>query len=119
MASVLFPLLSVDSVAKVRLVQVVPFGRVLASNMIGPVADSKLLVELGVVGTSHRHPPPKGVAHMKDATIKVHVGVVTRRTTFAAELDADLANDARQSFGLAKMSKMLFNNINLVYIYWN
>lgn len=78
----------ISSVGEV--VEIIPVGRGGAVYVIIPVADSKLLVEAGLVGTHVWNPAAVLVTHVKNHAVKFQISVKSDRSVCAVKIESDI-----------------------------
>jgi len=92
----------VSSVGEV--VEIVPVGRGGAVNVIIPVADSKLLVEAGLIGAHVGNPPAVLVTHVEYHAVEFQISVESDRSVGAVKIESDIG----------KVSPSLLLKLNMV-----
>lgn len=73
-----------------QVVQVIPVGRILAVDIVAPVADTEPLVEACLVAAHVRDPATILVAHVENLAVKFQIGIETYRLVSAVESEADI-----------------------------
>jgi len=78
----------ISSVGEV--VEIIPVGRGGAVYVIIPVADSKLLVEAGLVGTHVGDPAAVLVTHVENHAVKFQISVESDGSVCAVKIESDI-----------------------------
>jgi len=78
----------ISSVGEV--VEIIPVGRGGAVHVIVPVADSKLLVEAGLVGAHVGNPAAVLVTHVENHAVKFQISVESDRSVCAVKIESDI-----------------------------